>query len=84
MFHWILLILVSTFMVHRALSDKPYLSLELMSPLNWSIASHIKLHIIQQDVSDGDVINDVKLHLYILLQTFSIIQSDVALQKHVH
>ena len=48
--------------------------------LNWSVASRIKQHIIQRDVSDGDV----KLHLYILLQTFSVIQSDVALQKHVH
>ena len=34
----ILMILVSKFMVHRALSDKTYLSLGLLSPLshNWS------------------------------------------------
>ena len=30
----ILMILVSKFMVHRALSDKTYLSLGLLSPLN--------------------------------------------------
>ena len=33
-FQWILMILVSKFMVHRALSDKTYLLLGLMSPLN--------------------------------------------------
>ena len=32
-FQPILMILVSTFMVHRALSDKTYLSLGLLSPL---------------------------------------------------
>ena len=32
-FQPILMILVSKFMVHRALSDKTYLSLELLSPL---------------------------------------------------
>ena len=32
-FQPILVILVSKFMVHRALSDKTYLSLELLSPL---------------------------------------------------
>ena len=32
-FHQILMILVSKFMVHRALSDKRYLSLGLLSPL---------------------------------------------------
>ena len=32
-FHPILMILVSKFMVHRALSDKTYLSLGLLSPL---------------------------------------------------
>ena len=37
-FQPILLILVSKFSVHRALSDKTYLSLGLLSPLsnNWS------------------------------------------------
>ena len=37
-FHPILMILVSKFMVHTALSDKTYLSLGLLSPLrliNW-------------------------------------------------
>ena len=34
-FQLILMILVSKFMVHRALSDKTYLSLGLLSPLNW-------------------------------------------------
>ena len=33
-FQPILMILVSKFMVHRALSDKRYLSLGLLSPLN--------------------------------------------------
>ena len=33
-FQWILMILVSKFMVHRVLSDKTYLSLGLLSPLN--------------------------------------------------
>ena len=33
-FQPILMILVSNFMVHRALSDKTYLSLGLLSPLN--------------------------------------------------
>ena len=32
-FQTILMILVSKFMVHRALSDKTYLSLRLLSPL---------------------------------------------------
>ena len=32
-FQPILMILVSKFMVHRALYDKPHLSLELLSPL---------------------------------------------------
>ena len=38
-FHPILMILVSKFMVHRALSDKTYLSLGLLSLLNcfWAI-----------------------------------------------
>ena len=33
-FQLILMILVSKFMVHRALSDKTYISLGLLSPLN--------------------------------------------------
>ena len=33
-FQPILMILVSKFMVHRVLSDKTYLSLRLLSPLN--------------------------------------------------
>ena len=33
-FQQILMILLSKFMVHRALSDKTYLSLGLLSPLN--------------------------------------------------
>ena len=33
-FQLIMMLLVSKFMVHRALSDKTYLSLELLSPLN--------------------------------------------------
>ena len=36
-FQPILMILVSKFMVHRALSDKTYLLLGLLSPLNYSI-----------------------------------------------
>ena len=38
-FQPILMILVSKFMVHRALSDKTYLSLGLLSPLteNWKV-----------------------------------------------
>ena len=35
-FQPILMILVSKFMVHRALSDKTYLSLGLLSPLRYS------------------------------------------------
>ena len=35
-FQPILMILVSKFMLHRALSDKTYLSLGLLSPLNQS------------------------------------------------
>ena len=34
-FQPILMILVSKFMVHRALSDKSYLSLRLLSPLSY-------------------------------------------------
>ena len=34
-FQLILIILVSKFMVHRALSDKTYLSLGLLSPLSY-------------------------------------------------
>ena len=34
-FQPILIILISKFMVHRALSDKTYLSLGLLSPLIW-------------------------------------------------
>ena len=38
-FQPILMILVSKFMVHRALSDKTYLSLGLLSPLKiWSLS----------------------------------------------
>ena len=33
-FHPVLVVLVSKFMVHRALSDETYLSLGLLSPLN--------------------------------------------------
>ena len=36
-FQLILMILVSNFMVHRALSDKTYLSLGLLSPLILSL-----------------------------------------------
>ena len=36
-FQWILMILVSKFMVHRVLSDKTYLSLGLLSPLIFGI-----------------------------------------------
>ena len=35
-FQSILMILISKFMIHRALSDKTYLSLGLLSPLKWS------------------------------------------------
>ena len=42
-FQPILLILVSKFMLHRALSDKTYLSLGLLSPLN-HIGLFINLH----------------------------------------
>ena len=40
-FQLILMILVSKFVIHRALSDKTYLSLELMSPLNMQIPKKI-------------------------------------------
>ena len=40
-FQLILMILVSKFMVHRALSDKTYLSLGLLSPLKISIPCRI-------------------------------------------
>ena len=36
-FHPILMILVSKFMVHTALSDKTYLSLGLLSPLRYVV-----------------------------------------------
>ena len=39
-FQPILMILVSKFMVHRALSDKTYLSLGLLSPLSKSFVSY--------------------------------------------
>ena len=39
----ILMILVSKFMVHRALSDKTYLSLGLLSPLNLSKGQLIEI-----------------------------------------
>ena len=38
-FHPILMILVLKFMVHRALSDKTFLSLGLLSPLSKAISS---------------------------------------------
>ena len=37
LFQQILMILVSKFMVHRALSDKTYLSLGLLSPLTFCL-----------------------------------------------
>ena len=37
-FQPILMILVSKFMVHRALSDKTYLSLGLLSPLSYHLS----------------------------------------------
>ena len=40
-FQPILMILVSKFMVHRALSDKAYLSLGLLSPLNSHMLNYI-------------------------------------------
>ena len=39
-FQLILMILVSKFMVHRALSDKTYLSLGLLSLLKWLLYMH--------------------------------------------
>ena len=39
LFQLILMILLSKFMVHRALSDKTYLSLGLLSPLNKDMVS---------------------------------------------
>ena len=42
-FQPILMILVSKFMVHRALSDKTYLSLGLLSPLSSKISCDIVL-----------------------------------------
>ena len=41
-FQPILMILVSKFMVHRALSDKTYLSLGLLSPLNSLLMQQIR------------------------------------------
>ena len=41
-FEPILIILVSNFMVHRVLSDKTYLSLELLSPLITKLAGNQK------------------------------------------
>ena len=43
-FQPILKILVSKFMVHRALSDKTYLSLGLLSPLNLYCIQLLKAH----------------------------------------
>ena len=43
-FQPILMILVSKFMVHRALSDKTYLSLGLLSPLTNSVDTDLMLH----------------------------------------
>ena len=53
--------------------------------LNWSIASCIKLRVIQQN----DVINDVKLFSTVYCRIychtfFEVIQSNVMLQKQVH
>ena len=42
-FQPILMILVSKVMVHRALSDKPYLSLRLLSPLMKKVNKHCLL-----------------------------------------
>ena len=50
-FQPIMMILVSKFMVHRALSDKTYLSLGLLSPLNsghTQVAYEIKHYICQK------------------------------------
>ena len=43
-FQPILMILVSKFMVHRALSDKAYLSLGLLSPLSMFNSTNINLN----------------------------------------
>ena len=46
-FQPIMMILVSKFMVHKALSDKTYLSLGLLSPLRkTSATSHIRTSIL--------------------------------------
>ena len=42
-FHPILMILVSKFMVHRALSDKTYLSLRLLSPLSMILRVYLNI-----------------------------------------
>ena len=41
-FQPILMILVSKFMVYRALSDKTYLSLGLLSPLSTLVTKHLR------------------------------------------
>ena len=43
-FQWILMILLSKFMVHRVLSDKTYLSLGLLSPLNPHLLMSFFMH----------------------------------------
>ena len=43
-FQPILMILVSKFMVHKALSDKTYLSLELLSPLKMMFGVISQIH----------------------------------------
>ena len=67
-FELILVILVSKFMVHRALSNKTYLSLGLLSPLT------PYLHSVGEQVVDGNfsfMLNDDKL-LYNLISTMFI------------
>ena len=49
-FQPILMILVSIFMVHRALSDKTYLSLGLLSPLTFSVPLTLKAPITRKVV----------------------------------
>ena len=51
-FQPILMILVSKFMVYRALSDKTYLSLMLLSPLNFTIMLMCKMYDLATQTED--------------------------------
>ena len=70
-FQPILIILVSKFMVHRVLSDKIYLSLKLLSPLNLSFKSQLHAnYFFLPNMADGLTKNKENLSILHQLSSF--------------